>query len=543
MFSQRRITGLAAAGLAIVLLAGCASPDLSSSLTSSQGTPVSGGTLIYLEQGAPASLYATQSGAYTSGGINNNILDRLTWQDPKTLEITPWIASSWKVNNDATEYTFHLRDGVTFSNGTPLDAEAVKKDYDTYGLGNPDLKLPKSEVINNYDHAEVVDPLTITFFFKAPSPGFLQATSTINSGLVAPEVLDHNLDYFAVATNVIGSGPFTVASQVVGKEIDLVARKDYAWAPERAANQGRAYLDEVKYIVEPEDSVRIGSLLSGQADVIRTVQAYDEGQVTAAGYVLLAPQTKGVNDAVNFRPSNPLVSDVHVRQAIVKAIDLQEIHDTLFSDTYPIATSILSDLAAGYVDTSKYSKFDLAASKKLLDDAGWAPGADGIREKDGQKLVLKVYYQNPGGQPQTQQTLELIQQQLKAVGVGLDILSPASSDYATLLNDPLSTPLYIGDAGRADLDVIGTYFGFKNRNVLKNEDPELERLLAVANSQPDQDKRAKAVQDVQVYIAKQAYAIPILQEPQVFGAAPYVNGFTFESVGRPLFQGTWLAKH
>lgn len=85
-------------------------------------TPVKGGTLIYLEQQPHTNLYPPAGGFYPNGGILNQITDKLTWQNPKTLEIEPWIAESWTSNADKTEYTFHLRKGVTFSDGTPLDA-------------------------------------------------------------------------------------------------------------------------------------------------------------------------------------------------------------------------------------------------------------------------------------------------------------------------------------------------------------------------------------------------------------------------------------
>lgn len=542
MFDRKRVAGFAVGGLAFAMLAGCSSSSPSPS-SSSSSKPVTGGTLTYLEAGAATDLYPPHSGAYTSGGIVNNVLDRLTWQDSTTLKIEPWIATSWEVNPKATEYTFHLRKGVTFSDGEPLDAAAVKKNFDTYGLGNPALGLTKSEVINSYKRSVVVDPQTIEFFFDAPSPGFLQATSTINSGLLAPKSLGQNLDKFSLATNVIGSGPFTVAREVVNEHTDLVARKDYNWAPPSAPHQGRAYLDEVKYIIKPEDSVRVGALASDQADFIRGVPAQLEKQVKSAGDVLYAPQTKGVNDAVNFRPTNPLVSDARVRQAIVHGVNLKAINTALFTSNYPVATSILSNLADGYVDTSSYLSYDPALSGKLLDQAGWTVGSGGIRQKAGQKLNLGVYYQPAGGQPQTKQTLELMQQQLKAIGVGLNILSPTSAGYATKLLDPTASPLYIGDAGRADMDVLGTYFGCENRNVLRYCDPELERLLATAHSQPDAVQRAKDVQAAQVYIAQQALAIPVLQEPQVFGGTTSVKGVAFESVGRPWFYGTWLAGH
>jgi peptide/nickel transport system substrate-binding protein len=188
--------------------------------------PVKGGTLIYLEQQAHTNLYPPAGGFYPNGGILNQITDKLTYQNPKTLEIEPWIAESWTVNPDATEYTFKIRKGVTFSDGTPLDAAAVARNYDTFGRGNKELKLPISEVINNYDHSEVVDSHTVKFYFKKPSPGFLQGTSVIGSGLVSLATLALPYEALGDATKIIGSGPFVVASETLGRELALKARSD-----------------------------------------------------------------------------------------------------------------------------------------------------------------------------------------------------------------------------------------------------------------------------------------------------------------------------
>ena len=175
--------------------------------------PVQGGTLIYLEQQAHTNLYPPAGGFYPNGGILNQITDKLTYQNPKTLQIEPWIAESWTVNDKGTEYTFKIRKGVSFSDGTPVDANAVAKNYDTFGLGNKELKLPVSEVLNNYDRSEVVDPYTIKFYFKKPSPGFLQGTSVIGSGLVSLKTLALPFDQLGDATKIVRS-----EERRVGKE-------------------------------------------------------------------------------------------------------------------------------------------------------------------------------------------------------------------------------------------------------------------------------------------------------------------------------------
>ncbi|WP_058973756.1 TIGR04028 family ABC transporter substrate-binding protein [Type-D symbiont of Plautia stali] len=515
-------------------------------------TPVKGGTLVYLEQQQHTNLYPPAGGFYPNGGILNQITDKLTWQNPKTLQVEPWIAESWSSNADKTQYTFKIRPGVTFSDGTPLDANAVAKNFDTYGLGNKAQRLPVSEVINNFDHSEVIDPLTVKFYFKKPSPGFLQGTATIGSGLVSLSTLQRSFDQLGDARHIIGSGPFVVSDEKLGREVDLTARKDYQWGPKNIAQQGPANLDGIKFIVTPEDSVRIGALLAGQADFIRQVQAYDEKQAQQQNFPIYAAPTRGVNDSISFRPDNPLVSDIKVRQALLHATNAQQVVQTLFSPNYPQATSVIANSAAGYVNLSDKLKYDPALSKTLLEEAGWKVGSDGIREKDGKKLALAIYESLP--QPQNKEVLQLVAQQWRQVGVALAVKA-GDAGSATLDNlDPLKTPLNVTEVGRADPDVIKSSFYPTNRNVLLQKggssdkvqnfrDDKLNALLVDISAEVDPAKRLALTGDAQRYLLDQAYVIPIFEEPQVFAGAPWLKGVSFEAVGRPSFYGAWLEKH
>ena len=247
-----------------------------------------------------------------------------------------------------------------------------------------------------------------------------------------------------------------------------------------------------------------------------------------------------MNNSLNIRFTNPLVSDLRVRQALVAAIDTQEIVDTVFTENYPVATSSLSKTALGYKDESALLTFDPDASRDLLEDAGWIEGADGIREKDGQRLSLDVYVAAP--QPLSQQTLELASQQLATVGVELNVKAADSGTYAADIKDPLKTPLYHSMVGRADLDVIKSQFHTLNRNVLLSDDAHLDELLELVASEADPAARLERSGDVQDYLAEQAYVIPLFEEPQVYGAASYVKGVSYESVGRPSFYDVWLDK-
>src|SRR5699024_9534319 len=183
--SHRTAVLAALATAAAMMLTACGGASgASEDGSATSGEPQTGGTLVYLDKGTYDTLYPPEAGFYPNGGLVNNITDRLVYQNPDTLEFEPWLATDWTVNEAATEYTFTLRDDVTFSDGSPLTAKVVAANFDLYGQGDSDRALIVSEAVNNYDHSEVIDPHTVKSYFSAPAPGFLQATSTITSGIL-----------------------------------------------------------------------------------------------------------------------------------------------------------------------------------------------------------------------------------------------------------------------------------------------------------------------------------------------------------------------
>ena len=184
----------------------------------------------------------------------------------------------------------------------------------------------------------------------------------------------------------------------------------------------------------------------------------------------------------------------------------------------------------------------------LLDEAGWTLGAGGIREKDGQPLHLVV--NEAGAQPRSFEALTLISQQLKKIGVDLEILKADAGTAAEAIRDADQVQISHSMVARADLDVIKSQFYSLNRNSLLNldygdqsiGDPQLEELLEGVASDPDPQARVADSQAVQRYLAEQAYVIPLFEEPQVYGTSARVHGVTFESVARPSFYEVWLAQ-
>ena len=546
--STPRVRIALAAGLASTMALTACATSQAAAPAASDGSPVEGGTLTYLEHQAYTSLYPPAAGFYPNGALVNNLTARLLHQDPETLELEPWIATALpEVNADATEYTFDLRTDVTYSDGTPLTPENVVANLDLFGTGDQDRALIVSEAINNYERGEVVDDDTVRFHFSAPAPGFAQAVSTINSGLLADATLERDSEGFGPgnAAEIIGAGPFTVASEEVGTSIRLAAREDYAWAPPSAENQGRPYVDAVDIVIAPEDSVRIGSLAAGQAHIARQVEPQHEEQVTAAGLSLHSAQTNGVNNGLSFRFDHPLLQDIRVRQALIAGIDREEVVSSIFSDAYPLATSSLSSTALGYSEQAGAYVHDPERAAQLLDEAGWTVGADGIRVREGQRLHLVVNEALP--QPRSRDVITLVAQQLREIGVELELFQGDQAAQTAASSDIDQVQIYHSMVGRADFDVIKSQFSVDNRNTLRNVDEaeqpidaELEALLQQVASEPDTEARAAASAAVQAHLTAQAYVLPFFEEPQVYGVQPQVQGFETESVGRPSLAGVWL---
>ncbi len=530
------------------LVVGCSSGGGTPAATEAAGEPQQGGTLTYLEPQTWNTLYSPSAGFYPNGGIVNNITDRLLYQNPETLELEPWIATEYTVNDDATQYTFDLRTDVTYSDGTALTPENVVKNFDLFGKGDTARALPVSEAINNYDHGEVVDDDTVSFFFTAPSPGFAQAVSTINSGLLSDATLDRTSEQFGPgnATEIIGTGPFVISKEELGTSLSVTAREDYDWAPPSLEHQGAAYLDGIDYVVAGEDSVRVGTVVAGQADIARGIEAPDEAQFAASGLSLHAAATNGVNNGLSFRFREPRLSDLAVRQALIAGIDRQQIVDTLFTENYPLATGALAKTALGYTDTSEYYAYDPKKAADLLDEAGWTLNGDGLREKDGE--VLSLTFNEALPQPRSKEVVTLIQEQLGKLGVTVNLYAGDMAAQTAASADQSTVQVYHSMVGRADFDVLKSQYFSKNRNTLLNfakadgsvGDPELDTLLQAIASEPTTEERQAASAAAQQYLAENAYILPIFEEPQVFGLTDKVQGFATESVGRPSFYSTWL---
>jgi peptide/nickel transport system substrate-binding protein len=532
----RRLQAAALLGAAALLLTACGGNAGGATQSAADSNePVQGGTLVYAEV-TPITTFQTQAARfYEKANVLNSVLDRLTYFDAESGTLVPWIASSFKANGDNTEFTFDIRPGVTFSDGTALDAAAVKANLDALGKGVEKAQIQPNVDFASYQSAEVVDKDTVKVQLKSADANFLRATSSVTAGLVSPKTLELDNAGQSDIKQISGSGPFVYESEKPDEELVLAKRADYAWAPKTAGNQGAAYLDKVVVKYLPEVAHRAGAVQSGQVDLVRGLQPADETAVANSGnQVLPAPGIDLTANTAAVRIGSGKLADDKVRQALQVGIDRQELKDTVLSDSYQIAGSILNHRAPGFVDLSADLAYDPEKAKALLDEAGWVPGADGIRAKDGQKLEVTVTTSN--NSVVIKPAFELIEQQWRAIGVKLINRAADNTFLATAMLDPKVE--FFGTRQFA-YGGLGPVFGPETNTQTLNADKELNELFDAERAAADADKHKELVAEEQrALVTDKALALVLWDEVQVYGGHKGTH-VEFTSGTAPIFQGAW----
>lgn len=534
-----RTTAAAAAIAAFALLAsGCAA---ASQASTSGGEPQRGGELIYLDAEIPFGAQLQESGAWQDRGLLQNLTDRLVYRNPDTNEFEPWLAESWDVSDDGLTYTFVIRDDVTYSDDSPLDVENVKRNLEFQIFGQPDKAIAPNATFP--DDAEITtDEATNTVTVTLPQPyaPFLGSLTAWGAGLISNSTLDLSREDQLQYTKIVGTGPFVVTSEVYGKELVLSRRDGYAWAPPSNPNQGEAYLDTVTVIPVTEDSVRLGTLRSGQADLLRYVQPSEEQALADDGYEIIAKSGVGLVNQWIFQQTAPFLDEELVRKALLVGTDRQQILDDVYTENWHAATSVLSPGTFGYEDVSAGFAFDADEANSYLDEAGFTErDADGYRTRDGERLSIKTYVDvyEISAKP----LFQAIQHQWKQLGVELIIGEIDYSSYwSTAFSDPSTGVLRVGWP-HPDPVGLNEYYESTQWNPLQVDDPHLDELLRAHVAATDDATRTAQLAELQEYIIEKAYVLPLFDDSQVYVAADRVHGFFLTDGALPTFQSTWVS--
>ncbi len=525
----RRLAAVAA--VAAMLLTGCAAAQ---GQPEASGGEATGGTLRVGFGGADVGNYDPhQRPQLFPRTVTRQIADTLTEQDPETGEILPWLAESWEISDDTTQFTFHLREGVTFSDGTPLDAAVVAANFDRVVELGP-LAFVAGSYFRGYVGSEVVDERTVRVTFDAPNAQFLQATATQSLAILAQATLELEPEQVA-AGEVIGSGPFTIESYEPEQRLVLAAREDYAWPSPIAENEGRAHYDAVEISFLADPTTLAGSVQSGQLDFAYILDPSTKATVEASGATLLSTPMPAI--AIPLVPllHREVVQDEAVRRALSLATDREAIVETVFQGAYVPATGVLTTTNPGYVDLSEELQHDPDAAAALLDGTEWSTvGEDGIRtDAAGEPLAITIQY-TPAGTTET--LLQLLQQQWREVGIDFRLEPVADLSEHTIHDYPFDITTW--SQTRADPDVLRIVYSsfYENQSFLfGHADAEVDEALGRLQTTVDAEERLEASATVQRLLLERGYTVPLYDLVQFSAAAPGIQGAHTDIEGKPFF--------
>ncbi|MBO0820881.1 MAG: ABC transporter substrate-binding protein [Nocardiopsaceae bacterium] len=521
-------SAMLAAAVAIVA-AGCGSSAGGSSgpAAGAAGPPVRGGTLEWALAQDPLSLSPWGGG---SGNdqlyVTRQIFDTLTEQDPATGKILPFLASKWTVNSDATQFTFTVRSGVTFSDGTRLTPRVIADNFDEIARVGAAATWVANDFVG-YAGSTVTGPDTLAVKFSRPNAPFPQELSGV--GIVGPNTLKIPYQDWATGQGLVGSGPFALRSYTQGQSVVLTRRAGYAWGPSDRANHGAAYLSGIHFKITPEPSVRTGVLTSRQVEGIDNVQPQDISTLRDDGFGILSKANPGIAFGLSFVQNTPVTRSLPVRQAIADAIDRTAIRNAVLTPDFAVATSVLSDDTVGYVNLARDLTYDPARAKRLLTAAGWVPGRGGIRVKGGQPLALTLGWGNNFAP--NQNVLQLIQAELKQIGVQVTLQTGDVPQVQAGLKAGRYN-LGWGNLSNSNAAVLRTQLSRFASNYYKLNDPVLEGDFAKEYASPDVSAQNAYAALAQQRILQQADVVPVFQLTTVLATSSRVHGVEFGADAR-----------
>ncbi|WP_010543626.1 ABC transporter substrate-binding protein [Sphingomonas elodea] len=478
--------------------------------------------------------------------LGRMLFDNLVYLDA-TGAISSWIAREWTISPDGLVYTFRLRPGVTFSDGMPLDAEAVRTNLEH--MRDPRTKSPLAAAyIAPYVEGRAIDPLTFEARLAYPYAPFLNVLAQSWLGLISPRQIREAPQ--TIADRPIGSGPFTVERYVRQQGIRLKRRDDYAWAPDVVAHRGAALLDAIEVDIVPEALSRYAGLAQGQYHLLADTPYAKAAAIRADPALVVDSRIRtGLPwRALSFNTERWPFDDVRLRQALALGIDREGITRSVFFDEFLPSDNFLARTTRHYDPSTKGKlPFDPADANRRLDALGWAArDTDGYRTKDGRRLSATLIAQDS---PSATPINVAVQSNLKKLGFDLKI-------------ELLPTPVLTDRRNRGDYQAVAGGVWHTNtpdalyilhhsneitspkrigQNVSRLRDGRLDDLLERARRTSDDNQQRVLYAAAQHRLIELVPSVPLDENHSLIAYRRELKGLVFDtSHNTPQFLSAWL---
>lgn len=481
----------------IVLLAGCSSDNAQDEAGTAAEGDKSGGTLVYGRGADSVSLDPINVTDGESIRVTHNIYETLLEYD-HNLELQPKLATEYSSSEDGLTWTFQLREGVKFHDGTDFNADAVVFNFERW----MDPENPYHEGDFPYypflyggfkgDENHLIESVTATgeheleIVLKRKTAPFLSYLAISMFGIASPAAIEQ---YGAgIGENPVGTGPFKFEEWNRNNTITLSKNEDY-WM------EGKPYLDQVIYQVIPENSARLNALQTGEIDILDGMNASDTTIVEDTEGIELIKRPSFNIGYMAFNMEKEPFDDPLVRKAINMAIDKEEIVDAFYNGLADPATSPLPPSLWSHDESLEKYDYNVEEAKKLLAEAGL---------EDGFTTELHTMSNPRPYLPEPMKIAEAIQSDLAEIGITAEIVS---SEWATYLEDTKngkhSMAMYGWTGVMADPDnflypnLSKTNAEVPAQNIAFYKSDEFTSLITEARETIDQDKRTELYQEAQ----------------------------------------------
>ncbi|MBO0678329.1 ABC transporter substrate-binding protein [Mycolicibacterium sp. S2-37] len=471
------------------------------------------GNLIAAIAGEPDQLDPHKTSAYFSFEVLENIFDTLVEPDAD-LEMRPALAESWEVSPDQRQWTFHLRRGVSFHDGSPFTADDVVFSYRRI----IDEQLTNVDKFSSVTDVTAVDPATVRITVSQPTPNLLTNLGGFKGMAIVSRA---NVESGQIATRPVGTGPFSFAGATSGDSITLRANPDYWGSPPRISGV------TFRFISEP--STALSALQAGEVDWTDSIPPQRVSQLRGDESLRLAVTPSNDYWYLALNIAKAPWNDVRVRQAIAYGIDRDAIVQATSYGTAAKNQLAIPDGNPWYTPYDTYS-YDVDRAKSLLAEAKAQPQTLDM-------LVTSEY-------PETVTAAQIIADNLAPLGITVDI---RTVDFATWLDEQNSgnfDMLMMGWLG--NIDPADFYYAQHHtegpNNAQKFSDPEVDRLLDAGRTETDRDKRRDVYARAATLIADKVSYI-YLYNPSILQAwTPALSGYEARRDGAIRFRGAVLNK-
>lgn len=442
--------------------------------------------------------------------------------DADTGELIPDLAESWAFSEDGTLLTLTLPADARYSNGDPLDAQAVADALLRYKEISP-----YASDMAALSELNVVDATTLELIFSEPPAALLTVLNGAFGGpwnAAAAEEMGN--EAFAIAP--IASGPLMVEEFAPDGELLLKRNPNYQTNLPLVQNQGPLHLEEVHVRIIPEDLTLAGELETGAIDMIVNAPASAIERLRSNPEInVLEAQQPGLWGLV-MNLEHPFFSDVRVRQAIAKAIDRDALVKVV-GGAAPVHTFVTPGMVAYSAEMERYAKelhpYDVEAAQTLLTEAGWADDdGDGIVEKDGEPFTVEFLIATDA--VVQEQASQVLQNQLRAVGIDMQI-SQQDSNYVFEVKSAGDYDMGFENYGWPDPDILSFVLDGNFWNFAQYDNPAVMEALVDARYLLDPAERTEAYEDIQQQLLDEVVEIPLWQGKFYVAARNNVQGIVF----------------